>query len=157
MSCQNVARFEKSENGSELLDLPPSEIRQLEKNVEWVVEIFENLLHLFDCEGKKGKCYISFGLASHRYSRRSFKGWNTRQKKWRINLLRSVYNPAVPIKRLKLKTFENVHKKILLKASDKYWSSINSKETYSPGHNTLELYSVLVQFRFTTSKTKLDI
>ena len=28
---------------------------------------------------------------------------------------------------------------------------------YSPGHNILELYSILVKIRFTTSKTKLDI
>ena len=27
----------------------------------------------------------------------------------------------------------------------------------NPGHNILELYSILVQIRFTTSKTKLDI
>ena len=29
--------------------------------------------------------------------------------------------------------------------------------TYNPGHNILELYNILVQIRFTTSKTKLDI
>ena len=60
-----------------------------------------------------------------------------------------------PIKRLKLKAFENVHKKILLKTSD--WSSINSRETYNPRHDTLELYDVQVQVWFATSKTKLDI
>ena len=27
---------------------------------------------------------------------------------------------------------------------------------YNPGHNILELYNILVQIRFTTSKTKLD-
>ena len=29
--------------------------------------------------------------------------------------------------------------------------------TYNPSHNILELYNVLVQIRFSTSKTKLDI
>ena len=29
--------------------------------------------------------------------------------------------------------------------------------TYNPGHNILELYNILVQVRFTTSKTKLYI
>ena len=29
--------------------------------------------------------------------------------------------------------------------------------TYNPGHNILELYNILVEIRFTTSKTKLDI
>ena len=28
---------------------------------------------------------------------------------------------------------------------------------YNPGHNILELYNILVQIRFTTSKKKLDI
>ena len=28
---------------------------------------------------------------------------------------------------------------------------------YNPGHNILELYNILVQIQFTTSKTKLDI
>ena len=28
--------------------------------------------------------------------------------------------------------------------------------TYNPGHNILELYNILVQIRFTSSKTKLD-
>ena len=28
---------------------------------------------------------------------------------------------------------------------------------YNPGHNILELYNILVQIRFTTSKGKLDI
>ena len=28
---------------------------------------------------------------------------------------------------------------------------------YNPGHNTLELYNILIQVRFTTSETKLDI
>ena len=32
-----------------------------------------------------------------------------------------------------------------------------SSDIYNPGHNILELYNVLVQIRFTTSKTKLDI
>ena len=31
------------------------------------------------------------------------------------------------------------------------------RTNYSPGHNILELYNILVQIRFTTSKTKLDI
>ena len=29
--------------------------------------------------------------------------------------------------------------------------------TYNPGHNILELYNILVQIQFTTSKRKLDI
>ena len=28
---------------------------------------------------------------------------------------------------------------------------------YNPGHNILELYNILVQIRYKTSKTKLDI
>ena len=28
---------------------------------------------------------------------------------------------------------------------------------YNPGYNSLEVYNVLLQFRFTTSKIKLDI
>ena len=29
--------------------------------------------------------------------------------------------------------------------------------SYNPGHNSLELYKILVQIRFTTSKRKVDI
>ena len=35
--------------------------------------------------------------------------------------------------------------------------SLHRNSYYNPGHNILELYSVLVQVRFTTSKTKLDV
>ena len=45
-----------------------------------------------------------------------------------------------------------------------YQQNMNKKITqgttegiYNPGHNILELYSVLLQVRFATSKTKLDI
>ena len=31
------------------------------------------------------------------------------------------------------------------------------KAIYNPGHNTLKLYNILVQIRFTTSNMKLDI
>ena len=32
-----------------------------------------------------------------------------------------------------------------------------NKKSDSPGHNTLDLYNVLVQIQFATSKAKLDI
>ena len=35
--------------------------------------------------------------------------------------------------------------------------ALKCRVNYNPGHNILELYSILVQVRFTTSKTKLDI
>ena len=31
------------------------------------------------------------------------------------------------------------------------------EQIYNPGHSILELYNILVQVRFATSKTKLDI
>ena len=40
-----------------------------------------------------------------------------------------------------------------------YHASLNIKDSkmYNPGHNILELYDILVQIRFTTSKKKLGI
>ena len=35
--------------------------------------------------------------------------------------------------------------------------SDSSDNDYSPGHNILEFYNMLVQIRFTASKTKLDV
>ena len=38
-----------------------------------------------------------------------------------------------------------------------FWRHFLSRKNYSPGHNILELYNILVHIRFPTSKVKLDI
>ena len=44
-----------------------------------------------------------------------------------------------------------------LPSKKKYPSPQRFQGSYNPGHNVLELYNILVQIRFTTSKRKLDI
>ena len=39
----------------------------------------------------------------------------------------------------------------------KYENKASYNTDYNPGHNILELYNILVQIRFTTSKRKLEI
>ena len=47
-----MAQLEKGDNGNENCDLRPTEIQRSEKNIESVVEAFENLLNPLDVEDK---------------------------------------------------------------------------------------------------------
>ena len=57
-----MAQLEKGDNWVEHCELRRTEIQRSKKNVELVVEDFENLLKPFDAEGKKGIYCISSGL-----------------------------------------------------------------------------------------------
>ena len=57
-----MAQLEKRDNGNEQCDLQPTAIQRSEKNVELVVEAFENLLNPLYVEDKEIIFYISSGL-----------------------------------------------------------------------------------------------
>ena len=102
-------------------DIRPTEIQQSKKNVESVVEAFENLLNTLDVEDKEGIYFISSGLCvtldiqedllkADRY------GKEMKDKFIRERLATRI-NSFDPIKRSKLKTFAN--KKVMVKTLDK--------------------------------------
>ena len=49
------------------------------------------------------------------------------------------------------------YKKNNKKTKKKAITMLKAIRNYNPGHNILELYNILVQIHFTTSKAKLDI
>ena len=49
-----MAQLEKGDNGNEQYNLQSTAIQRSEKNIESVVEAFENLLNLLDVENKEG-------------------------------------------------------------------------------------------------------
>ena len=118
-----MAQLEKGDNGNEHCDMRPTEIQQSKKNVESVVEAFENLLNTLDVEDKEGIYFISSGLCvtldiqedllkADRY------GKEVKDKFIRERLATRI-NSFDPIKRSKLKTFESANKKVMVKTLDK--------------------------------------
>ena len=82
-----MAQLEKGDNGNENCDLLAAEIQQPKKNVESVVEAFENLLKSLDVEDNY-ILYMFWFLRHTRYSRSFDQRYMAR--KWKRNLLKSI-------------------------------------------------------------------
>ena len=118
-----MAQLEKDFNGNEHCHLRPTEMQRSKKNVESVVEAFENLLNPLGVEDKEGICCISSDLCvtldiQEDLLKAEIYGKEMKDKFIRERLATRI-NFFDPIKRSKLKIFESANKKVMVKTSDK--------------------------------------
>ena len=89
-----MAQLEKGnehcDNGNEHCDLRPTEIQWSEKNLESVVESFENPLNPLDVENKEGIYCISSGLCVTLDIQEDLLKAEIYGKKWKLNLLGNI-------------------------------------------------------------------
>ena len=117
-----TAQLEKGDNGNEHCDLRPTEIQRSEKNVESVVEAFENLLNPLDVEDKEGIYCISSGLCVTLDIQEDLLKAEIYGKEMKDKFIRERLATRIiffdRIKRSMLKTIESANKKVMIKTSD---------------------------------------
>ena len=98
-------------------------MQRSKKNVESVVEAFENLLNPLGVEDKEGICCISSDLCVTLDIQEDLLKAEIYGKEMKDKFIRGFLVTCInffdPIKRSNLKTFESANKKVMVKTSDK--------------------------------------
>ena len=118
-----MTQLEKGDNWNEHCGLWPTEIQLSKKNVESVVEAFENVLNPVDVEDKEDIYWISSGLCIRLDIQEDLLKAKIYGKEMKDKFIRELLATCInffdAIKRSMLKTFESANKKVMVKTSDK--------------------------------------
>ena len=118
-----MTQLEKGDNWNEHCGLWRTEIQLSKKNVESVVEAFENVLNPVDVEDKEDIYWISSGLCVRLDIQEDLLKAKIYGKEMKDKFIRELLATCInffdAIKRSMLKTFESANKKVMVKTSDK--------------------------------------